>query len=85
MLTGGINEKNLLDYLSFNKIICCGGSWMVPGDAVKAGDWDRIRALTSSGRQLMLGPEDRARASTAPTRPRPWIPRPSCASQVAGR
>ena len=57
MPTGGINEKNLLDYLSFNKIICCGGSWMVPGDAVKAKDWDRIRALTSSAVQLMLGLE----------------------------
>ena len=57
MPTGGINEKNLLDYLSFNKIICCGGSWMVPGDAVKAKDWDRIRTLTSSAVQLMLGLE----------------------------
>ena len=57
MPTGGVNEKNLLDYLSFNKIICCGGSWMVPGDAVKAKDWDRIRALTSSAVQLMLGLE----------------------------
>ena len=54
---GGVNEKNLLDYLSFNKIICCGGSWMVPGDAVKAKDWDRIRALTASAVQLMLGLE----------------------------
>ena len=57
MPTGGVNEKNLLDYLSFNKIICCGGSWMVPGDAVKAKDWDRIRALTASAVQLMLGLE----------------------------
>ena len=38
MPTGGVNEKNLLDYLSFNKIICCGGSWKVPGDDVKASD-----------------------------------------------
>ena len=36
MPTGGVNEKNLLDYLSFPKIKCCGGSWMVPADAVKA-------------------------------------------------
>ena len=39
------------------KIICCGGSWMVPGDAVKAKDWDRIRTLTASAVQLMLGLE----------------------------
>lgn len=57
MPTGGVNEKNLLDYLSFKKIICCGGSWMVPGDAIKDKDWDRIRALTASAVQLMLGLE----------------------------
>lgn len=55
MPTGGVNEKNLLDYLSFNKIVCCGGSWMVPGDAIKAKDWERIKALTASAVQLMLG------------------------------
>ena len=48
MPTGGISEKNLLDYLSFKKIICCGGSWMVPKDAIAAKDWDRIRSLVSS-------------------------------------
>lgn len=57
MPTGGVNEKNLLDYLSFNKILCCGGSWMVPKDAVAAKDWDRIRDLTASAVQLMLGLE----------------------------
>ena len=57
MPTGGVSEKNLLEYLSFNKIICCGGSWMVPGDAIKAKDWDRIRDLTASAVQLMLGLE----------------------------
>ena len=57
MPTGGIGTLNLKDYLGFDKIICCGGSWMVPSDAVKAKDWDRIRALTSSAVQLMLGLE----------------------------
>jgi 2-dehydro-3-deoxyphosphogluconate aldolase/(4S)-4-hydroxy-2-oxoglutarate aldolase len=55
MPTGGVSEKNLLDYLSFKKIICCGGSWMVPGDALAAKDWDRIRSLVSSAVALMLG------------------------------
>ena len=55
MPTGGINEQNMLDYLSFDKILCCGGSWMVPGDAVKAKDWDRIRSLAQSAVQKMLG------------------------------
>ena len=57
MPTGGVNEANMLDYLSFDKILCCGGSWMVPGDAVKAKDWDRITALTRSAVDKMLGLE----------------------------
>ena len=32
MPTGGINTKNLKEYLGFSKILCCGGSWMVKGD-----------------------------------------------------
>ena len=57
MPTGGVSEKNLLDYLSFGKIMCCGGTWMVPGDAVKAKDWNKIKELTASAVQLMLGLE----------------------------
>ena len=57
MPTGGVNEKNLLDYLSFKKIICCGGSWMVPKDAINAKDWEKIRSLVASAVQLMLGLE----------------------------
>ena len=48
MPTGGINEKNMLDYLAYDKILCCGGSWMVPADAVAAKDWARITELTRS-------------------------------------
>ncbi|MDO4345188.1 MAG: bifunctional 4-hydroxy-2-oxoglutarate aldolase/2-dehydro-3-deoxy-phosphogluconate aldolase [Eubacteriales bacterium] len=46
MPTGGVNAKNLKDYLSCDKIICCGGSWMVKGDLIKAGEFDKIRELT---------------------------------------
>ena len=35
MPTGGINTKNLKEYLGFSKILCCGGSWMVKGDMIK--------------------------------------------------
>ena len=59
MPTGGINENNMLDYLAFGKILCCGGSWMVPGDAVAAKDWGRITALTRSAVDKMLGFEVR--------------------------
>ena len=43
MPTGGINAKNLEDYLSFDKIICCGGSWMVKGELVNNGEFDKNR------------------------------------------
>ena len=46
MPTGGINTKNLADYLSCDKILCCGGSWMVKGDMIKAGEFDKITAMT---------------------------------------
>jgi len=57
MPTGGINEQNMLDYLAFDKILCCGGSWMVPGDAVKEKNWEKITALTRSAVDKMLGLE----------------------------
>ena len=53
MPTGGINAKNLENYLSCDKIICCGGSWMVKGDLVKAGEFDKIRELTAEVRKLV--------------------------------
>ena len=55
MPTGGISAKNLTSYLDFNKIIACGGSWMVPGDLINAGEWDKIEQLTREAVQTMLG------------------------------
>lgn len=54
MPTGGVSEANMLDYLSFDKILCCGGSWMVPGDAVKAKNWEKITEVTRSAVAKML-------------------------------
>ncbi len=45
MPTGGVNAKNLPDYLGFDKIIACGGSWMVKGDLIKAGKFDEIEQM----------------------------------------
>lgn len=53
MPTGGINAKNLENYLSCDKILCCGGSWMVKGDLVKAGAFDKIKELTAEARNLV--------------------------------
>ena len=46
MPTGGISTKNLRSYLECDKILCCGGSWMVKGDLIKAGEFDKIREMT---------------------------------------
>jgi 2-dehydro-3-deoxyphosphogluconate aldolase / (4S)-4-hydroxy-2-oxoglutarate aldolase len=55
MPTGGINAKNLTTYLDFNRIIACGGSWMVNNDLIKSGDFERITELTKEAVSLMLG------------------------------
>lgn len=55
MPTGGINEKNVTSYLDFDKIIACGGSWMVNKDMVKAGDFEGVKKLTKKAVEVMLG------------------------------
>ena len=59
MPTGGINADNLKSYLDFNKIVCCGGSWMVKKDMVTAGDFEGIKNLTKQAVDTMLGFEVR--------------------------
>lgn len=46
MPTGGINAQNVKEYLAYNRILACGGSWMVKNDLVKAGDFDKIKEMT---------------------------------------
>ena len=46
MPTGGINAENVGDYLACDKILACGGSWMVKGDLISAGKFDEIQKLT---------------------------------------
>ena len=53
MPTGGINAKNLERYLSCDKIVACGGSWMVKGDLIKAGKFDEIKAMTEEAVKLV--------------------------------
>ena len=43
MPTGGINLNNVEEYLEYDRILACGGSWMVKGDLVKAGKFDEIQ------------------------------------------
>lgn len=53
MPTGGINEKNIQSYLEFNKVIACGGSWMVKNDLIVAKDFDKIKELTREAVKLV--------------------------------
>ena len=46
--TGGINEKNFLEYLALPNVKCVGGSWIVPDDAVSNKDWARITELCNA-------------------------------------
>ncbi|MCR5061927.1 MAG: bifunctional 4-hydroxy-2-oxoglutarate aldolase/2-dehydro-3-deoxy-phosphogluconate aldolase [Treponema sp.] len=46
MPTGGINSTNVRDYLACDKILACGGSWMVKGDLINSGNFAEIENLT---------------------------------------
>lgn len=53
MPTGGVKPANAADYLSVPEIVCCGGTWIAPKDAVAAGDWARIEALAAEAAALV--------------------------------
>ncbi len=53
MPTGGINPQNAFPYLQYDKIIACGGSWMVKNSLVKEGKFDEITALTKEAVTLV--------------------------------
>lgn len=50
--TGGIDAAKAAAYLDERNVACVGGSWMVPGDALKARDWQRIGALAREAAAL---------------------------------
>ena len=53
MPTGGISADNVGEYLKSDKIFCCGGSWMVKGDMIKAGEFDTIKAKVNEAAQIV--------------------------------
>lgn len=50
--TGGITAANANEFLALSNVACVGGSWIVPTDAIAAGDWARIEALAREASQL---------------------------------
>ncbi|MGI5899172.1 MAG: bifunctional 4-hydroxy-2-oxoglutarate aldolase/2-dehydro-3-deoxy-phosphogluconate aldolase [Christensenellales bacterium] len=53
--TGGISAANLNEYLAFDKIIACGGSWMVNEKLINEGKFDEIKKLANEAVMTMLG------------------------------
>lgn len=53
MPTGGINASNIKEYLSFEKIIACGGSWMVKASLINNGCFAEITRLTAEAVALV--------------------------------
>jgi 2-dehydro-3-deoxyphosphogluconate aldolase/(4S)-4-hydroxy-2-oxoglutarate aldolase len=54
--TGGVSAANAADYLALPNVICVGGSWVAPAEAVRAGDWDRITRLAREAAALAPRP-----------------------------
>lgn len=54
MPTGGIDEKNLYDYLAYDKVSCCGGSFMVKSELIKSKDFDKIASLTALAKAIAI-------------------------------
>ena len=53
MPTGGINANNVKDYIACDKILACGGSWMVKGDLINAGNFAEIERLTREASNIV--------------------------------
>ena len=53
MPTGGINANNVREYLAYDRIVACGGSWMVPKKLVNEGKFDEIKALVAEAAAIV--------------------------------
>jgi 2-dehydro-3-deoxyphosphogluconate aldolase / (4S)-4-hydroxy-2-oxoglutarate aldolase len=50
--TGGVSTTNAKEFLSLPNVVCVGGSWLTPAEAMAAGDWARITALAREAKLL---------------------------------
>jgi len=51
--TGGVNAANVRSYLDIPAVVAVGGTWMVPADALAAGDWARVTTLVREAAQAV--------------------------------
>ena len=56
--TGGVTAASAPDFLARPNVVCVGGSWLTPSDAVTSGDWARITALAREAAQLRATSSD---------------------------
>ncbi|MDB1125945.1 bifunctional 4-hydroxy-2-oxoglutarate aldolase/2-dehydro-3-deoxy-phosphogluconate aldolase [Vibrio algarum] len=47
MPTGGVNPKNVNDYLSIPTVLACGGTWMIPNDLIENDKWEELGQLVA--------------------------------------
>ena len=50
--TGGVTRATAPEYLALKNVVCVGGSWVAPPDAIRAGDWKRIEELARDAASL---------------------------------
>lgn len=55
MCTGGVNAKNVNDYLGYSQIIAVGGTWMCKSDLIEGERWEEITAICKEAVKTMLG------------------------------
>lgn len=53
--TGGIRPESAPAYLALANVLCVGGTWVCPADALATGDWARITALAQEACALKPG------------------------------
>jgi 2-dehydro-3-deoxyphosphogluconate aldolase/(4S)-4-hydroxy-2-oxoglutarate aldolase len=53
MPTGGVSPANLASYLAVPEVVACGGTWVVPKQALAAGDYGEIARLAAEAAALV--------------------------------
>ena len=50
--TGGVTAANAVDFLALPNVVCVGGSWLTPSDALARGNWAQVTALAFQASRL---------------------------------
>ena len=53
MPTGGVNLQNVKDYLAFDKVLACGGTWMVKDALINGGEFEKIKEMTKEAVEIV--------------------------------